>query len=178
MADIRKMLYAEKFATDAGFLFSIHKEDKELLKILEPVKEIHREYITDNVTVIYTYRQEEQKVDRFRDADGINFYSRNPFTGETIFSICISVSALNAGKDYAALVFMHELAHVLIRSEKHTTTFTKILDSLIDQYNQATGSAIINDYAAAGGELPESREKVVNNAIDQEKHKIPFPAVL
>lgn len=65
--------------------------------------------------------------------------------GTRLSIIGISTAALDAGQDYTVLVFLHELAHA-IHGGGHDESFHNVLDGLIERYNAATGSRIINNY--------------------------------
>lgn len=67
--------------------------------------------------------------------------------GRRVASIGISIQALHAGHDYAIMVFLHEMAHVLSSfPSAHGPEYHAYLDRLIERYNQAAGTEITNDY--------------------------------
>lgn len=104
----------------------------------ETVKTFPREAKAAALAYAFFYRQREQS-ERFRAFDGLSMN----VGGHT----CIGVSdlALQRGADYAALIFLHELAHVVHKD--HSEAFHRYLDRLISRYNQAAGRSVKNDYS-------------------------------
>jgi hypothetical protein len=136
-----------------GFHISEHEEDIALLILaLIPTLTIFQKEL-DSITCLFVYRQQDQETEAQREQDGITIYGRKPGTEETMFSIGVSVEALKKGTNYATLVFLHELSHVLYTSitmdcgeSVHDIFFHNYLDKLIARYNNVTGESIRNDY--------------------------------
>lgn len=65
-------------------------------------------------------------------------------------AIGVSAESIRAGAEYAALLILHELCHVLRYDRvggEHEAEFHAELDEMIERYNAATGATIVNDYA-------------------------------
>ena len=120
------------------------KERQRLLDYIVPVAAVFPDLVKQ-VNATYVYRMEEQKK-KAAGADGMSWKDVAGQKG-TLYAIGISVEALDSGPDYAAFVFMHELAHV-VTSEGHTTVFQDKLNEMIDIYHKATGADIVNDFFA------------------------------
>lgn len=120
------------------------KERKRLLDYIVPVAAVFPDLVKQ-VNATYVYRMEEQKK-KAAGADGMSWKDVAGQNG-TLYAIGISVEALNSEPDYAAFVFMHELAYV-VAGERHTTAFHDKLNEMIHIYNKATGSDIVNDFFA------------------------------
>lgn len=133
-----------------GYRPSNRKEDIELLKaVLLPVMAIF-EYEVTELAAVFVYRQQEQTGEA-KGADGITLWFSNPKIYATVFSVGVSIEALKAGRDYATMVFLHELAHVRVsptnnRIMPHDRFFHSYLDKFIERYNRRTGKRIKNDY--------------------------------
>ena len=54
-------------------------------------------------------------------------------------------------REYWKMVFLHEFTHILTNCG-HTVEFHKVLDGLIEIYNQETGERLVNDYQGLAGE--------------------------
>lgn len=63
----------------------------------------------------------------------------------TLYAVGISLEAIERGKEYTELLFLHELAHIFGGGE-HSTEFHRELDRMIERFNKETGSRIVNDY--------------------------------
>ena len=114
---------------------------------------------------LYLFSQSEQTGER-ESHDGYAFRSLDTITGRGICSVGLSIEALKAGEDYAALVLLHELAHVLFwePGEGHGAEYHRTLDGMIDCYNRQTGSSIKNDYF--GLESSEAVHRVPTRRYD------------
>lgn len=99
--------------------------------------------LAKRLSSVYVYRTEEQKGDA-RGTDGICWRDETSDVG-TLFAIGISMDALDAGPEYCAFVFLHELCHLATGSD-HTVAFHEELNNMIRTYNQATGAELENDY--------------------------------
>jgi hypothetical protein len=66
--------------------------------------------------------------------------------------IGISVESLKAGREYATLIFLHELTHMIMFFEYgeegsgHSVQFHNYLNMLLEIYNSKTGEDVKNDY--------------------------------
>lgn len=97
------------------------------------------------LSLIYLYDQDAQPPE-ISKCDGYSSVSERQSDGKRVASIGISLQTLHAGEDYAVLVFLHELCHVLYGFPAHGQVFHKRLDSLIERYNLLTGAGVKNDY--------------------------------
>lgn len=99
-----------------------------------------------SLSLVYVYDQREQP-ESISPNDGYSSVSERQTDGRRVASIGISIQALHRGDEYAVMVLLHELAHIL-RSYPvdHGQEFHQTLDKLIVRYNVATGAKIENDY--------------------------------
>lgn len=123
---------------------------EELRRVFTPVFIALQDEITTKnpLNFVYCYDQDAQPP-RISACDGYSSVHVDRLTGRRVASIGISVQALRAGEDFAGLILLHELAHVLIddtAAHDHDEAFHALLDQLIERFNQKTGKAIVNDY--------------------------------
>lgn len=140
---------ARQFVERQGLVINTDNADfqRDLLRVYEEVQALfHIQLEQVGFRYLYTWAQSVQKVERFRICDGYSSYSTNPSTGQRVSSIGISCAAIARGHDYAVLVLLHELTHLLVPHENHTQTFHMVLDDSIGQYNARYGTHIENDY--------------------------------
>ncbi len=104
------------------------------------------ELTVSTLSLVYVYDQNKQPANIAKN-DGYASISQKLNIFSRVSAIGISTQALQKGEEYAALVFLHELAHILYNvPDKHGEEFHKHLNKLIDRYNSETGSQIKNDY--------------------------------
>ena len=108
--------------------------------LTEPVRINESTGETVTPAAIYVFDDDEGPNDgeyylRYRRGDELN----------RIALIGISRRALEAGRDQTVLTLLHELAHVLWRTD-NPTLFHALLDSIIQAYNKLSGEEIRNDY--------------------------------
>ena len=101
--------------------------------------------LVGELSAIYLYRQGEQETERLRKSDAIIWKDVTLDGFGTLYAIGVSLEAIERGKEYVQLLFLHELCHVRISGD-HSTKFHRELDRMIDRFNQETGSHIVNDY--------------------------------
>lgn len=101
--------------------------------------------LMERVAGVYPYFQSEQLREDLQENDGIAWKFVSVHSNEVRYVIGISVEALEAGPEYVQFLFLHELAHNMTDKD-HSTEYHRLLDSLIKQFNQATGANIVNDY--------------------------------
>ncbi len=126
------------------------KERDYALEIFRDVNTIFfYDLLKSDLVLIYLYDIEKQPPDSaigISDGFSSNSINRlNQTTKVSISSIGISLQALHKSKEYAIMVFLHELTHVFGYGE-HDAAFYKFLDELISRYNKATGENVVNDY--------------------------------
>lgn len=141
---------AYKFIKEQGIIICLDDDERRhAKKVFKLVGEIFRdEMLSSSLSLIYLYDQNKQPPHIAKN-DGYSSVSKKLKDGRRVSSIGISIQALNNTKEYAVLVFLHELTHVLYRTEQeHDTVFHNYLDSLIEKYNAATGERVKNDYFA------------------------------
>ena len=63
-----------------------------------------------------------------------------------IYSIGLAIPALHISCDYAVMLIIHELCHMFYNDESNRAFF-RHMDDLLDRYNRATNSNVINDYS-------------------------------
>lgn len=101
--------------------------------------------LVGELSAIYLYRQDEQATERLRRSDAIIWKDVTLDGFGTLYAVGISLEAIEQGKEYTELLFLHELAHVHVSGD-HSTEFHRELDRMIERFNQETGSRIVNDY--------------------------------
>ena len=112
----------------------------------------------DSVDFVLTYSMEES---------GVTFDGRggkaiqNTETGQIVTIIGEAQEAIDAGRDYAVMVFIHELTHVLTGTIEHTPAFHNFLNYLLNEIEQYSGHRIKNDYYGlpADQRPPDPRER-------------------
>lgn len=119
------------------------EEKKRLAEYIAPVAVVFPDLVSRLVGV-YPYSMKDQNVDWLSECDGISWEYHDKRTGSEKYVIGISVEGMAAGSEYAAFLFLHELAHTVTGCE-HNTAFHDQLNSMIKTYNQATGANIAND---------------------------------
>lgn len=141
---------AYKLVTEQGIIICLDDNERHYAKkVFKPIGEIFKEeMLSSSLTFIYLYDQNKQPPQIAKN-DGYASISKMLKDGRRVSSIGISIQALHNTKEYAVLVFLHELAHILYYTEQeHDTVFHNYLDSLIERYNAATGERVKNDYFA------------------------------
>lgn len=119
-------------------------EKKRLAEYIAPVAALFPYFVGKLVAGIYPYHMTEQGTAELRGCDGISWEFHSPGTGEVGYMIGVSIEALEAGQDYTAFLFMHELSHITAGPE-HSQTFHDQLNELLMVYNGATGANLAND---------------------------------
>lgn len=128
----------------------INTDEQELNCARETFRNINtvffRDLLKSRLALIYLYDIEKQPPDSVIGiSDGFATTRINKASGVCIRSIGISLQALHKSKEYAVMVFLHELTHIFGYDE-HDAAFHKFLDKLISRYNKATGENVVNDY--------------------------------
>ncbi|MBR2491683.1 MAG: hypothetical protein IKB65_09450 [Ruminiclostridium sp.] len=112
-------------------------------EVLQALPDLLPELAGRGLVDVHVYERDRQTREDLRASDGMTWVDVTGHTG-TLYAIGIAADALGANRDYQVLVFLHEAAHVL--QGEHSWGFHVLLDGLIQRYNDATGSHIINDY--------------------------------
>lgn len=132
-----------KWIMSKGVVVYKNEEAKQrMTEYIAPVGAAFPELVK-KLSAVYVYQTAKQKGDA-RGTDGICWRDETSDAG-TLFAIGISTDTLDAGPEYCAFVFLHELCHVATCSD-HTVAFHEELDRMIRIYNQATGAELENDY--------------------------------
>lgn len=119
-------------------------EKQRLANYIAPVAALFPYFVGKLVAGIYPYHMTEQGTEDLRECDGISWEFHSPGTGEVGYMIGISIEAIEAGQDYTAFLFMHELSHITTGPE-HSQAFHDQLHELLMVYNGATGANLAND---------------------------------
>ena len=108
---------------------------------------LHREIMErGRLALVYYYDMDTQPPE-ISKCDGYSSVSERQSDGQRVSSVGVSVQALRYGRDYGAMILLHELAHTLSGfPSEHGPEFHAYLDGLIGRYNRATGAFIVNDY--------------------------------
>lgn len=116
----------------------------------------------DDLALFYTYRMEDQAPGSFvAMSDGYSTIKVNAETGVSLSAVGVSVEAMDKGLDYAVLVLLHELCHLLVREPpakdqmEHSEAFHARLDGLLAKFNFVFGLDIQNDYFGLASERPQ-----------------------
>ena len=106
----------------------------------------------DRVALFFTYSLRESHVTQ----DGSTVWITHDQTGERLFALGISQEAITGSTQYCALVFLHELCHVLCPDDDHGELFHSMLNQLLIMTEAASGERISNDYYGLPADsLPE-----------------------
>lgn len=139
---------AYKLITKQGMILCFDDEERQYAKeIFKPLGEIFKdEILSSSLSFIYLYDQNKQPPS-ISENDGYSSISKMLKYGRRVSAIGISIQALHETKEYAIMVFLHELAHILYEPEnEHDYMFHNYLNYLIARYNDATGEYVKNDY--------------------------------
>lgn len=101
--------------------------------------------LVGELSAIYLYRQSEQATEHLRKCDGIIWRDVTMDGFGTLYAVGISLEAIERGKEYTELLFLHELCHIHVSGD-HGPEFHRELDRLIEQFNRRTGEHLVNDY--------------------------------
>lgn len=136
---------AYRFLTDNAIRLCFDSAKLKLLKLLfaSIFFALREEVFTTNLSLVYLYRQSEQSGE-FAEVDGLCNISVE--YGTT--SIGISAEALEYDLDYAVMVLIHEITHLLCKGT--SPDFFMRMDKLLNKYNRFTNSRICNDYSEKG----------------------------
>lgn len=136
---------AYRFLADNGIRLCFDSDKMKLLKLLftSIFFALRDDIFTSDLSLIYLYRQSEQS-GKFAGADGLCNISAE--YGTT--SIGISAEALEYDRDYAVMVLIHEITHLLCKGT--SPDFFMRMDKLLYKYNRFTKSKICNDYSEKG----------------------------
>ncbi len=122
-----------------------------------------------DLCLVYPYSMDGQnEKSQIADCDGFSSRKTDPKTGEPRCAIGVSVEAMDVGMDYAVLVLLHELTHMIVIEPQpenfthHSAYFHSVLDELIEKFNTAYKTEIVNDYI---GLAPEGR-RTPNTDLD------------
>ena len=112
------------------------------------------------LSLVYVYDQGVQPP-AISGNDGYASISERLPDGRKVASIGISTQAIKCGPEYAALIVMHELAHITVNgrlvSGQHGGAFHIWLDMLIRRYNSYHHTSIKNDYVVIPFNQPSRR---------------------
>ena len=117
-------------------------EQQRLSVLLDELRPIFPEM--EQVHGWFVYRQQDQPPN-LRGDDAETWRDVTLDGSGVLFAIGISVDGLDTGHDYAVLLILHELCHVL-DSGNHDWHYHSALSGLIDRYNEATGRSVRNDF--------------------------------
>lgn len=139
---------AYRYLKDTGIQLCFDSYENKLLRLLfTPIFfALMDDIFTSNLSLVYLYRQSEQS-DEFAEVDGLCNISVE--YGTT--SIGISAEALEYDLDYAVMVLIHEITHLLCKGT--SPDFFMRMDKLLHKYNRFTNSRICNDYSEKGVRL-------------------------
>ena len=130
-----------------GVVFDESGRTTELAEYLtgDPITALIERARDQGLKLIYTFVSEDQDESR-QDRDGECWKNVTLDGKGTWYSIGISTDALDRGKEYTVLVFLHELCHIFVDGDRHPPAFHRYLDYLLKLYNEANGTEIVNDY--------------------------------
>ena len=147
------------FGRDTGIIISDEQQGLDTLVgyLAELLPPALLDVMRDSVDLVFTYSMEESGV----TFDGRGGKAINTETGRTVTIIGEAQEAIDAGRDYAVMVFAHELAHVLTGTIEHTPGFHNYLNYLLNEIEQYSGHRIKNDYYGlpADQRPPDARER-------------------
>ena len=106
------------------------------------------ELAAEHVDMFFTYSMKESGVDN----DGQSFWGCRTDAGKKLAAVGVAEEAIETGRDYAVMVWLHELSHVICE-RGHTELFHSMLDQLIIETNSQSGTQIESDYYDLDPEL-------------------------
>ena len=133
---------ALKKVKEDGIIFCFDPDERKKAKeLFLPVMQVLQDDLKNSsLSLIFIYRQGEQK-GVFAECDGLCFTAYD----EDVASIGISTELINGNREYAYMVILHEITHLLLNNQD--VGFFGKLDNLIRRFNEATGCNVVNDYA-------------------------------
>lgn len=137
---------------EAGIIVSNDRQGMETLigYLAETIPAELLELAANKVDLFFTYSMCESDVHN----DGSTTWTRHTATGKTLYAVGIAQEAIAQGRQYACLVWLHELCHVLCgMGEGHTELFHSMLNQMLILTNEATGENIKNDYCGLSPDL-------------------------
>lgn len=147
------------YSRDVGIIISDKQKglDKLVGYLAELLPPALIEVLQNSVDLVYLYSMDESGV----TFDGRSDRLVNTETGQTVTIIGVAQEAIDAGADYAVMVFTHELTHVLSGKIEHTPDFHNYLNYLLNVIEQYSGHRIANDYYGlpAGQCPPDAQER-------------------
>lgn len=145
----REHRLARKLVEDQGIVISKDAAAYELARAAFAKVAIAEQnfLFPSTLRLVYVYDMDEQpKEHEISNSDGFSGVSEKMEDGKRVSSIGISIQALQKSEEYAALIFLHELAHVVSHGRKHDKLYHVLLDMMIAQYNDHHGTHVVNDY--------------------------------
>ena len=122
-----------------------------------------------DLCLVYPFSMDGQSEEsQIADCDGFSSRKTDPQTGKPRCAIGVSVEAMDAGTTYAVLVLLHELCHLIVIEPQtenftdHSAHFHATLDELIEKYNTAYKTEIVNDYFGLAPEGRRTPHKALN----------------
>ena len=133
------MLGAGKVVKPIPACWADNRKEYELIFMKNEVAEIFQPipYIENIARQITTCTFSQSEAERCGCDGQANVKIRRIAICETIIT--------KQDQNYWKMVYLHELAHILTNSE-HTVIFHKLLDAMINLYNEETGESLKNDY--------------------------------
>ena len=121
------------------------EKEYELILFHDEVAEIFRfcPYIYRIAEKTYTFTFPDEEAKR-TGADGISYRA----------NMSIGINAEIMSKKYGdvwKMAYIHELAHLLSPGYGHSLAFHRLLDAMLDLYNQETGAKLKNNYCGLKG---------------------------
>jgi len=154
MTEVERM---RRYIKSKGVVFGDGSRLPELVDCVsaDPIPALIERARDQGLKLIYVYDMQAQDESR-REQDATIWKNVTLDGRGTWYAIGISYQALSVGRDYAVLVFLHELAHLFTDCiEDHTAAFHAYLDELLTEYNRANGTAIKNDYFGLSDQKPQ-----------------------
>ena len=148
---------AIKFVQDQGVIICFDPAEWEFAK--RTFAQITSIFLPDllcsALSLVYVYDQDAQPPE-ISKCDGRSSVSERQSDGRRVASVGISLQALHYREDYAILILLHELTHILSGfPSEHGPEFHAYLDKLIARYNAATGATVQNDYFGLDAETAQ-----------------------
>lgn len=124
---------------------TMHTMVRYLSEIVPPELVALAENATD---LFFLYDMERDNVPH----DGKSVWDTNS-AGREVTALGMATQAIRQGRDYAVMVFLHELAHLITREPGHTAAFHQYLDYLLSEVETFSGIPVKNDYYGLSPDL-------------------------
>lgn len=148
-----------QFSKDTGIIISDKQQGLDTLTkyLAEIVPPDVLQLAQDRVDVFFSFSMVESGV----DSDGRGGGVENTETGRIVYLIGVAKEAVDRGRDYSVMVWLHELSHLITGEYGHSVPFHDYTNYLLLKVKEYSGVTIKNDYYGlpADQRPPDARQR-------------------